>query len=115
MATNNFDINQVKKIMDEYLSKTRPPVHIRNELDVNYKIEKQSVEIFELRPHFQNREKIIETPIAKATFVKSSNKWKIFWMRADLKWHKYEPIPEVADLEGFIQAVEDDSSGYFFG
>ena len=101
--------------MDEYLNKTRPPVHLREKLDIGYRIENQSVEIFEIRPAFLNPSLKTEQLIAKATFVKRSGIWKINWMRADLKWHRYDPIPEVDDLESFLSIIEDDHYSCFFG
>ena len=37
------------------------------------------------------------------------------WMRADLKWHRYEPCPTVPTIEDFIAAIDEDSYGCFFG
>ncbi len=115
MTISEFVRKRIEKIMDEYLKRTRPPVHIRDELDIGYRIENQSVEIFEIRPAFNKPSEKIEHAVAKATYVKRSGIWKIYWMRADLKWHKYEPIPEVADLESFISVIEDDHYGCFYG
>lgn len=43
-------------------------------------------------------EKIIEEPVAKATYIKKNDVWKIYWQRADLKWHGHEADPEVKTL-----------------
>jgi hypothetical protein len=48
-------------------------------------------ELFEIRPAFQSPKAKIEHGIAKATYVKSQDKRKVYWLRADLKWHRYEP------------------------
>jgi hypothetical protein len=58
---------------------------------------------------------MLEHPIAKATYDKSKRNWKIFWRRADLKWHGYTPNSEVASIEEFLAIVEKDEHGYFFG
>ena len=87
--------------MDGYLEKIRPPVHIRNELDIVYRIENQSVELFEIRPAFQKPNLKIEHAIAKATYVKRAKEWWLYWMRADLSWHRYEPVPEGLVLGSF--------------
>ena len=101
--------------MAAYLEKTRPPVYIRNELDIAYRIENQSVALFEIRPAFRRPDQIIEHAIAKATYVKPEKEWRLYWMRADLKWHRYEPIPEVNSLEEFLQVIEEDAHGCFYG
>src|SRR5450759_4369846 len=53
----------------------------------------RSVEIFEVRPNWRDRSKLQEHSIAKATYNKSKQNWKIFWQRADLNWHSYFPNP----------------------
>jgi hypothetical protein len=115
MAVSEFEIKQIEKIMDEYLEKIRPPVHIRNELDIAYRIENQSVELFEIRPAFQKQNRKTEHAIAKATYVKRAREWRLYWMRADLKWHRYEPTPEVNSLDEFLKIVEEDAYGCFNG
>lgn len=115
MAVSEFEIKRMEKVMEAYLEKIRPPVHIRNELDIAYRIENQSVELFEIRPAFQKPDQKIEHAIAKATYVKRAKEWRLYWMRADLKWHRYEPAPEVSSLEEFLQIIEQDANGCFFG
>jgi hypothetical protein len=115
MAISEFEIKRVEKIMEGYLARARPPVQVRNELDIGYRIENQSVELFEIRPAFRDPDKKIECAIAKATYVKREGIWKIYWMRADLKWHRYEPVPEADSLEEFLSVIEDDHHGCFFG
>ncbi len=115
MAISEFEIKRVEKIMGGYLSRTRPPVQIRNELDIGYRIENQSVELFEVRPAFKDPSMKIEHAIAKATYLKREGIWKIYWMRADLKWHRYEPVPEADSLEEFLSVIEDDHHGCFYG
>lgn len=115
MAVSEFELKRIEKMMEAYLEKTRPPVHIRNELDIGRRIENQSVELFEIRPAFQRPDQKIAHAIAKATYVKSAKEWRLYWMRADLKWHRYEPIPEVNSLEKFLQIIEEDAHGCFYG
>lgn len=40
---------------------------------------------------------------------------KVCWLRADLKWHRYAPVPEVGTLEEFLAVVEEDEYGCFWG
>ena len=115
MAISEFEIKRVEKIMNDYLTRTRPPVHIRDQLDIGYRIENQSVELFEIRPAFRDPSQKIEHAIAKATYVKRGGICKIYWMRADLKWHRYEPVPEVANLPEFLAIIEEDQHGCFYG
>lgn len=36
-------------------------------------------------------------------------------MRADLKWHQYEPVPETDSFGGFLKIIEEDAYGCFYG
>ena len=53
--------------------------------------------------------------IAKATFVKTKQHWNVFWKRADLKWHTYEPKPKVKTVKEFVDLVDEDSHHCFWG
>jgi hypothetical protein len=109
---NNIDVIE---LLENYIQKIRPPEEIRDELDIYYKIEKQSIFLFEIRPDFLNPKSLHQYNYAKATFVKSSNKWKVYWLRANHKWYVYQPEPEVATLNKFLDLVEEDKFGCFKG
>jgi hypothetical protein len=115
MAFSEFEIKKCEKAVKAFIAKHRPPAHIRKELDFSYRIENQSVEIFEVRPRWDNPTQIIEHSIAKATYVKTKGIWKIYWQRADLKWHHYSPHPEAKTIEDFLAVVEADENACFFG
>ena len=95
MALSEFEIKRCEKLVGQYVENRRPPPHIRNELDLDFRINGQGVEIFEIRPDLREPGVKIESPVAKTTYVKTQKIWKIYWQRADLKWHRYEPDPEV--------------------
>ena len=115
MALSEFESKKYEKQMIAFVEKRRPPVHIRKELDLGYRIKGQSIEIFEIRPMWDNPNEIIEEPVAKTTYVKTQKAWKVFWQRADLKWHRYDPAPAVSSLEEFLEIVDRDEYACFFG
>ena len=115
MAFSQLEIKRYEKILDQFIQKRRPPPSMRDQLDLAFRIEGQNVEIIEIRPRWREPERKIEHPVAKATYVKTQKIWKIYWQRADLKWHCYEPSPEVKTLDLFIVVVEKDEYGCFFG
>jgi hypothetical protein len=110
MSLSEFEVKKIEKIVGEFIENKRPPAHIRNELDLDYRIKDQSVEIFEIRPVWNNPEEKLESPVAKATFVKKNNIWKVYWQRADLKWHSFEPEPEVKSIKQFVSLVDQDKN-----
>ena len=115
MAISEFEIKRLEKIVGAFIEKRRPPPSIRKELDLGFRIEGQSAELFEIRPAWQKPGEYRQNPFAKATFVKSQGIWKIYWQRADLKWHSYQPNPVVKTIEEFLAVVERDEYGCFFG
>jgi hypothetical protein len=115
MGISEFEIKKWEKELDAFMNIRRPPPYIRNEVDLAYRIEGQSVSIFEIRPGWQNPNEKIEIPLAKATYVKTKNSWKVFWQMSDLKWHSYEPAPIVKSLRDFISLVAEDKYACFFG
>jgi hypothetical protein len=115
MTLSEFEIKRCEKLVGQYVENRRPPAHIRNELDLDFRIKEQSVEIFEIRPAWREPSIKIESPVAKATYVKTQQIWKVYWQRADLKWHRYDPDPEVKTIEQFLEVVERDEYGCFYG
>ena len=99
----------------ELVEQMRPPVHIRNQLDIGYSYEKQNLEIYESRPRWNNKSEVDHHPFAKARFISSKNIWKIYWRRASGKWQIYEPHPEVNNIEGFFKVINEDKLGAFLG
>lgn len=115
MGFNILETAAIIELLENFIGRRRPPVELRTKLDLNYKIDNQSIIIFEKRVVWNNPEKYIESPIAKTTFIRNKGHWKIFWLRANLKWYIYEPMPTVKKLEKFIETVDQDKCGCFWG
>lgn len=115
MAFEQFTYKRVEALTNKFIEKLRPPVHVRQELDISFRIDGQSVIIFEIRPQWDNPDKKIECMVAKTTFVRTKNIWKIYWQRADLKWHIYKPADQVDRFEEFLKIVSEDAFGCFWG
>ncbi len=106
-----------EKQIKKFVESRRPPEELREKVDLQYTFDPQTmtVEIFHLRSNFLRPEEKVKSPIVKAKFVKSRNIWKVYWMRASGKWEGYEPAPEVATLRAFIEVVDADEWGCFWG
>jgi hypothetical protein len=115
MALSELELKRIERAVGEFIDRRRPPPHIRPQLDLGFRVSGQSIEIFEIRPRWNEPSEKIEEAVAKATFIKSQGTWKVFWQRADLKWHRYDPVPEVASVERFLDVVDKDAYSCFFG
>lgn len=115
MAFTELELQMYQAVVQAYVEKRRPPPDIRPELDIGFRITDQSIELFELRPRWQDPSRQLENPIAKASYVRTQDTWKVFWMRSDLKWHAYPISPEVHSVEAFLALVARDEGGHFWG
>ena len=115
MALSDIERKRIENVVGAYIQKHRPAPRIRPQMDIGFRVSGQSIEIFEIRPRWKEPSVKMEHPVAKATFVRSTALWKVFWMRADLKWHGYAPLPAVGSIEKFLAAVERDQCGCFWG
>ncbi len=142
-ATDPFLTLEIIEVMEAFLLRNRPPKEIRSKLDIAYRVEGRDVYIYEVRPRWepsagperkvpltyqqiQRREirkvkrtglsgNFVECNIAKATYIKSHNHWRVFWTPATNKWERYLVEPIAITLEEFVKLVEEDRFGAFWG
>lgn len=85
MAVSNLKILNIIEVCEAFLERKRPPEHIRPKLDIGYRIEGQSIILHTIRPFWNDASKIQHSDVAKATFIKAKNHWKVFWLRAEIR------------------------------
>ena len=108
-------INIIEKQIQKFIDEIRPPAEIRDKVDIGYKFQDNSLEIFEIRPRWDDKKEKIHSPVAKTKFVKSRGVWIVYWMRASGKWERYKPDPEVNELSIFFDVLKTDKHGCFWG
>ena len=77
MPLSELELKKAELVMARFLKKRRPPTHLRHQLDLGYRVSDQSIEIFESRQDWEDPVKFRESPIAKATLVKRTGRWKV--------------------------------------
>ena len=115
MALTETEIAKIHKTMAAFIAKHRPPEHLRDKIDIAYRLTDQCIEIFHIRPRFNKPKEKHEEFVPKARYFRSRDTWTVYWQRADLQWHIYEPNAEVKSLSAFLSVVEKDQYGCFFG
>jgi len=116
MAFSELERRRIEKALSAFVERRRPPAHLRAQIDIGSQVVGQSVEIFEQRPAWRGAPgEIMRNPVAKATYVKRTDTWKVYWHRADQRWHAYEPAAEVDSVEGFLAVVDRDAHACFWG
>jgi hypothetical protein len=109
------DLRISDSIISENIEKMRPAEHIRNQLDIGYTFENNTLQIFEIRPQWNDPSKIQHSPFVKAKFIKSKQIWKIYWLRGNLKWYSYAPHPTTDSLADLFEIINKDDHGCFKG
>ena len=115
MAFTEQQLSEITAMMDHYIAEHRPPEHIRPQLDIGWRRDKQSVFLFEIRPQWNDKSVTRHDDFAKATWVETKKQWNIFWMRASGRWFRYEPLEWAGNLQRFLLEVEKDPYGCFKG
>lgn len=116
MGLQPLELAHVEHAVHQFMLRRRPPPEIRPELDLEHRVEGQSIVLFERRPTWQGAPgETIELMVAKTTYVRSHDHWRVYWQRSDLRWHRYDPAPEVPTVEDFLDLVDEDAYACFFG
>lgn len=116
MAFTEHELAEHTLTLEEHFwSRRRPPLHLRDKIREGQRFDDQAIELFFVRPAYNRPGEFTESPIAKVQFVRAKNIWRIFWQRADLKWHRYPPYPEAQSLTAALAIIHQDSNGCFFG
>jgi hypothetical protein len=97
-----------------FVHRRRPPEDIRPKLDIGYAVVEQTVDLFEIRPDWQDPSTTRHTPVARIRYIRSKAQWRLYWRRGDLKWHAYEP-GAYGSLRDALAVVDEDAHGCFFG
>lgn len=84
MAQTDFDQALIEVKVSEVIDKRRPPVEVRDKVDISCRIEDQSDIILEM-----------------------SVDWKIYWRRADVKWYRHETEIVVSSFAEFLIVVDE--------
>jgi hypothetical protein len=108
MPLPEIQIQACLSAIGSFIEKRRPKPAIRHKLDLKAEITGQDVIVIEVRPSFNN-------PVAKAKWIGTQNRWKLYWMKADQKWHIYKPGIDLADIHSIMDEVDSDPHCCFWG
>ncbi len=114
MSFSEIELKRIDRLVGDFCRR-RSPDHMRDELRLEYRIHGHAVEIYEWRQRYGEETGFFDSPVAKIKFVRTKNEWRLYWQRADLKWHSYEMLPSSRDLAELVNEIDDDPFGCFFG
>ncbi len=109
-----IDLNE--KEVEAFIASLRPEnPEIRAKLDYGYTYTNHTIELFEIRPAWNDPQVFHKEPFAKIRYIKSRRIWKLYWMRASLKWNAYLPHEHSPRLQDLLLTINEDAYGCFFG
>lgn len=115
MALSEFEIKKYERAKASFLQKRRPHPTVREKCDLDCKLSDQTVEVFEIRPQWDDPAVKLNQTIAKATYNSSQKQWNIYWQDSKLKWREYGPDKHVTTIEQVFTVIDTDETGVFFG
>lgn len=114
MPFSDLERKRIEQTVGEFC-RTRSPARLKDKLRLEYCVKGHDVVIFERRPKWDDKTVWTESPVAKLKFIRSADKWRLYWRRADLKWHEY-PGPSSSDrLDDLVREIDADPLACFFG
>jgi Protein of unknown function (DUF3024) len=115
MAFSELDLKRIDSTIGELCRSRSPPGHA-DELRFACDIDGHAVSIMEERPPWDGSPgEWTRHGVARFRYFRSRNEWQLYWMRADLRWHVYEPAAPTNDLARLVRLVEEDKYCAFFG
>jgi len=116
MPFTDIEIAEHTELIEQlFWSKRRPPLHLREKVREGQRFDGHSIELFFVRPFFERPGEFLENSIAKVRFVRNQRVWRIYWQRADMKWHGYKPCPQTKTLAAALRVIDEDRFCCFFG
>ncbi len=116
MAFTEIEIAEHTGLIEQLLwSRRRPPLQVRDQMREGQRFAGLAIEFFYVRPAFNRPGHQVEESIGKVQYVRSRRVWRLYWKRADGKWHGYQPRPEVKSLGVALRVIDEDACNCFFG
>lgn len=113
MAFSEIELKRIDHTVGA-LCRKRSPAHVKDKLRVKYQVKGHKVVIVERRPRWKNPTEWTESVVAKLKFVRTVHQWQLYWQRANLRWHGYEPFFSSKDLAELVQEIDRDPHGCLF-
>ena len=62
---NDIERKRIENTVASFIAKHRPPAHLREQVDLSFRYDGRNVEIFEIRPRWENPAQRVEEAVPK--------------------------------------------------
>lgn len=114
MAFDERQLKQIQALLGPFCA-AHSPEECRDELRMTYSVDGHAVTLFEERPDWRGSGEWMRSEVARFRYYRSRDEWQLYWMRADMKWHLYEPAARSRSLSRLVSHVDRDTYCCFFG
>lgn len=114
MAFTPLEKEEIEHLLSECLA-DRKQHAAKKGFDIGYKFNNQSIEFFETLPSSDNEQGFFNLPVAKISYVRTQDVWKIYWVRGSLKWQGYLRCSETKKFNEALFFVNEDIDQIFWG
>jgi hypothetical protein len=85
-----------------------------DQLRYRYQFEASAAVLLEERPGFMRPEEWVSVPRAKFRYSQARDKWSLYWMDANQRWHRVTNIEADKDIRALLRIVITDPLGVFW-
>ena len=105
----------VEKKLDAFLGKRVPP-HVADKIRLSYTFRGNSVTIWENRaPWSPAMTSWTASAVAQLRYDPKAQMWVLYWRDRNSKWHLYERIAPVKNIDRILAEIDRDPTGIYWG
>jgi len=116
MTLSQSERRDVEFLLQDYCDR-RVPEHLRDQINIGFKIRGETVTILERRPPLRGTGRKEWTEIAVAQFRRDSEAgpWRLYCADRNSRWHAYARVQPAKTLTTLLAEVDRDPTGIFWG
>ena len=114
MPISSFERKRVSKLLNSYCDQ-RIPRQIRDELELRFRFEGNSIILYERRPAWNRPGEWTESVVAKFRYFVGRHEWVLYCRERHERWKRYDLIGASRVFEDLLSEIDDDPTGIFWG
>jgi hypothetical protein len=108
------ELESITGLIDEFCDE-RVPIAVRDQVVLQYRIQRHDIILFEKRRSVRDPEHWIESPVVKLRFNRKRGAWTLLYCDRHRRWHRYENLEPVPQLDELLEELDADPLALFWG